>query len=282
MLPLSYHKKSILSICGALKTIYSRLTPSYHGRSENLCFLFVSFHCLFVCCLKLISKASQMDVRAHAQSVSQAHSPVKDAHLGHALVLRRSLKICVKSNKKTLTAWFNFSGVTPFSLILHSNLHFLWSHCEKAEFMNLSLLRRPEIPLPQPPGPGPCSLDGLPWKSPVTSQTFYKSAEWLRWSINTPWIAPGGGNGHIRNSKKPKPRVHCEFCNNNTMDLVQWKMGRGPKAIIAAIVLLVTQSLKCNIQEGHFITSNRASIMCKICSLNRLAIISIISGYSEG
>lgn len=100
MLPLPYHKKSILSICGALKRIYSRLTPSYRGRSENLCFLFVLFHCLFVCCLKLISKVSQMDVRAHARSVSQAHSPVKDTHLGHALVLRRWLKICVNQTKR--------------------------------------------------------------------------------------------------------------------------------------------------------------------------------------
>lgn len=102
MLPLSYHKKSILSICGALKTIDSRLTLSYRGRQENLCFLFVLFHCLFVCCLKLISKVSQMDTRAHAhaQSVSQAHSPVKDPHLGHALVLRRQLKICVNQTKR--------------------------------------------------------------------------------------------------------------------------------------------------------------------------------------
>lgn len=91
-------------------------------------------------------------------------------------------------------------------------------------------------------------------------------------------------NAHIRNSEKPKPQVHCEVLgsHNNAVELVQWKMGRGPKTIIAAIVLPVSQSLKCNIQEGHFITSNRASIMCKICSLNRLAIISIISGYSEG
>lgn len=113
-------------------------------------------------------------------------------------------------------------------------------------------------------------------------QSFHNSAEWLRWSINTLWIAPGGENGHTRDSKKPKRRVHSEFCNNNIVDLVQWKMGWGPKTIIAAIVLVVTQSLKCNIQEGHFITSNRASIMCKICSLNGLAIISIISGCSEG
>lgn len=125
-----------------------------------------------------------------------------------------------------------------------------------------------------------CSLDSLSWKSLVTLQTFHKFAEWLQWSINTPPIAPGGENSHIRNSKKPKPQVHSEFCDNNTVDLVQWKIGWMPKTIIAAIVLVVTQSLKCNIQEGHFITSNRASIMCKICSLNGLAIISIITGYS--
>lgn len=99
----------------------------------------------------------------------------------------------------------------------------------------------------------------------------------------TLWIAPSGENGHIRNSKKPKPRgftLSSALITHWTM--VQWKMGWRPKTIIAAIVLVVTQSLKCNIQEGHFITSNRASIMCKICSLNGLAIISIISGCSEG
>lgn len=169
----------------------------------------------------------------------------------------------------------------PFKYNFSISTFPLRSSQEGRVYEPVPLLQRPEIPQLQLWGQ-PCSLDGLPWKSPVTSQTFYKSAEWLRWSINTLWIAPGGENGHIRNSKKPKPWVHSEFCNNNTVDLAQWKMGWGPKTIIAAIVLVVTHSLKCNIQEGHFITSNRASIMCKICSLNRLAIISIISGYSEG
>lgn len=109
----------------------------------------------------------------------------------------------------------------------------------------------------------PCSLDGLPWKSPVTSQTFYTSAEWSRWSINTERIAPAGQSSHIRNRKKPKRWVHPKFCCNSTPQPAQWKMGRGTKTIIAAIVPVVAQSLKCNIRKDRFIISNRASIMCK-------------------
>lgn len=163
----------------------------------------------------------------------------------------------------------------------HLNNVFLyyWGHCRKAGSLWYCGVVTKQFPS-RSPGSRRAPLDSLPWKSPVTLQTFHKSAEWLRWSINTLWIGPSGKSGHIRNSKKPKPRVHCEFCSNNTVDLVQWKMGCGPKTIIAAIVLVVTWSFKCNIQEGHFITSNTASIMCEICSLNGLAIISINSGYS--
>lgn len=57
---------------------------------------------------------------------------------------------------------------------------------------------------PSGSGAGPNSLDGLCWKSPDTVQGLHKSAEWLRWSINTWWIAPCGENGHIRNSKETK------------------------------------------------------------------------------
>lgn len=163
------------------------------------------------CCLKLINKASQMDRCAHAQSVSSAllradiwvmpvfyHDSWDFVFWNHQTV--------IKSNRWRLS----FAFTANLNIIFLFNQHFLWGHCMEGRFTNLQAGYKGQKPPAFPPAlamlPGQTTL-----MSPVTSQTFYKSAEWPWWSINTEPIAPARQSSHIRDGKKPEatgsPRV---------------------------------------------------------------------------
>ena len=109
----------------------------------------------------------------------------------------------------------------------------------------------------------PALVTLLPYVSCDLSDIL-KFAEWLGWSVNTELIAPAGQSSHFRDGKSPEaassPQSSAVIARCAP---AQWKAGHGTKTIIAAIVLVVTQSLKWNIGKDHFIMFNRSSIMCK-------------------